>query len=163
MLNTLTKISMCLVISFSVDVDECMTGVHGCDQNANCTNTVGSHNCTCEDGLYGDGKQCDREYRLVHKVQDFARFFEAWKTRMLLKVSLRQDPPWFEFLVIFDFFAPWYRRGREASSVKICLKNSKEKLVKCATEGSRLHMVSIQSCTQNRPSPKVQSLSRDWI
>ena len=33
--------------------------------------------------------------------------------------SLRQDPPWFEFLVIFDFFAPWYRRGREASSVKI--------------------------------------------
>ena len=37
------------------------------------------------------------------------------------KLSLRQDPPppWFEFLVIFDFFAPWYRRGWEASSVKI--------------------------------------------
>ena len=35
--------------------------------------------------------------------------------------GLRQDPPppWFEFLVIFDFFAPWYRKGREASSVKI--------------------------------------------
>ena len=32
---------------------------------------------------------------------------------------LRQDPPWFEFLVIFDFFAPWYRRGWEVSSVKI--------------------------------------------
>ena len=32
--------------------------------------------------------------------------------------KLRQDPPWFEFLVIFDFFAPWYR-NREASSVKI--------------------------------------------
>ena len=30
-----------------------------------------------------------------------------------------QDPPWFEFLVIFDFFAPWYRRRRETSSVKI--------------------------------------------
>ena len=28
-----------------------------------------------------------------------------------------QDP-WFEFLVSFDFFAPWYRRSREASSVK---------------------------------------------
>ena len=28
-------------------------------------------------------------------------------------------PPWFEFLVIFDFFAPWYRKSREASSVKI--------------------------------------------
>ena len=33
--------------------------------------------------------------------------------------SLRQDPPWFEFLVIFDFFAPWYRKRRGASSVKI--------------------------------------------
>ena len=32
---------------------------------------------------------------------------------------LRQDPPLFEFLVIFDFFAPWYRQSREASSVKI--------------------------------------------
>ena len=78
---------------------------------------------------------------------------------------LRQDPPppWFEFLVIFDFFAPWYRKCREASSVKISWKNSNEKLVKCATEVGRLHKVSIQSCTQNRPSPKVQSLTRDWI
>ena len=33
--------------------------------------------------------------------------------------GLRQDPPWFEFLVIFDFFAPWYKTSREASSVKI--------------------------------------------
>ena len=29
------------------------------------------------------------------------------------------------------------------------MKNSKEKLVKCATEVARLHKVSIQSCTQN--------------
>ena len=79
------------------------------------------------------------------------------------KQLLRQDPPWFEFLVIFDFFAPWYRRGWEASSVKILWKNSKEKLVKYATEVGRLHRVSIQSCTQKRPSPKVQSLSRDLI
>ena len=28
-------------------------------------------------------------------------------------------PPWFEFLVILDFFAPSYRRIKEASSVKI--------------------------------------------
>ena len=36
-------------------------------------------------------------------------------------------------------------------------KNSKEKLVKFATEVARFHMVSVQSCTQNRLSPKVQS------
>ena len=78
------------------------------------------------------------------------------------RATLRQDP-WFELLVIFDFFAPSYRKGREASSVKISEKNSKEKLVKCATEVGRLHKVSIQSCTQNRLSPKVQSRSGDWI
>ena len=71
--------------------------------------------------------------------------------------------PWFEFLVIFDFFAHGIKRSREACSVKISLKNSKGKLVKCATEVARLHKVSIQSCTQNRPSPKVQSCSGDWI
>ena len=25
---------------------------------------------------------------------------------------LKAGPPWFEFLVIFDFFAPWYRKSR---------------------------------------------------
>ena len=81
-------------------------------------------------------------------------------------MQLRQDPPpppWFEFLVIFDFFAPWYRKSSDASSVKISLKNSKEKLVKCATEVARLHRASTQSCTQKRPSPKVQWRSGDLI
>ena len=58
-----------------------------------------------------------------------------------------QRTPWFEFFVFFDFFAPWYR-SREASSVKISYKSSKEKLVKCATEAARLHNVFVQSCTQ---------------
>ena len=44
---------------------------------------------------------------------------------------------------------------------KIHKKDSKEKLVKCATKVARLHKVSIQSCTK-RPSPKVQSRSGDW-
>ena len=35
-------------------------------------------------------------------------------------------------------------------------------MVKCATKVARLHKVSIQSCTQNRPSLKVQSRSGDW-
>ena len=36
---------------------------------------------------------------------------------------LRQDPPpWFECLVIFCLFAPWYRKNREASSVKTASK-----------------------------------------
>ena len=43
------------------------------------------------------------------------------------------------------------------------LPTTKIKLVKCATEVARLHKVLIPSCTQNRPSPKVQSRSGDWI
>ena len=45
--------------------------------------------------------------------------FFLLRVKILVKVLLRQDPPWFEFLVILDFFAPWYKRDWEASSVKI--------------------------------------------
>ena len=34
------------------DVDECLMMPDVCPQNtANCTNTIGSHNCTCENGF----------------------------------------------------------------------------------------------------------------
>ncbi|KAL9974937.1 hypothetical protein ACROYT_G012046 [Oculina patagonica] len=40
------------------DIDECITGNHDCDVNANCTNTAGSHNCTCKEGYAGNGRSC---------------------------------------------------------------------------------------------------------
>eukprot|EP00058_Branchiostoma_floridae_P012045 XP_002597533.1 hypothetical protein BRAFLDRAFT_219757 [Branchiostoma floridae] len=40
------------------DVDECTTGSHDCDVNANCTNTIGSFDCRCVVGYQGDGKTC---------------------------------------------------------------------------------------------------------
>ena len=73
--------------------------------------------------------------RMRTKVASFFIFFQDLSNKKKFKKlrpkmtkiasrggpALRQDPPppWFEFLVIFDFFAPWYRRGWEASSVKI--------------------------------------------
>ena len=45
--------------------------------------------------------------------------------------------------------------------MKILFKNSKEKLVKCATEVARLLRVSVQSCIQNQLSQKVQLHSGD--
>ena len=41
-----------------LDIDECITGNHDCNVNANCTNTVGGHNCTCKEGFAGDGHSC---------------------------------------------------------------------------------------------------------
>ena len=32
------------------EIDECFSGTHSCDANAECTNTVGSYNCTCRPG-----------------------------------------------------------------------------------------------------------------
>ena len=36
-----------------LDVDECSNGSHDCDVNANCTNTNGSHSCTCKEEYTG--------------------------------------------------------------------------------------------------------------
>ena len=51
------KISI-LNVTCSLDIDECSNGSHLCDVNANCTNSVGSHNCTCKEGFTGNGTSC---------------------------------------------------------------------------------------------------------
>ena len=40
------------------DLDECTTNTDGCDVNAVCQNSVGSHNCTCKAGYTGNGQTC---------------------------------------------------------------------------------------------------------
>ena len=42
-----------------IDIDECSDNTSNvCDVNANCTNTEGSHYCTCRQGYTGSGKEC---------------------------------------------------------------------------------------------------------
>ena len=43
---------------FTIDVDECKASSPMCHENAFCNNTLGSYNCTCKPGYYGDGKTC---------------------------------------------------------------------------------------------------------
>ena len=45
-------------INFQIDIDECKGSNNVCDENANCSNTVGSYNCTCKDGFTRDGHSC---------------------------------------------------------------------------------------------------------
>ena len=47
-----------LSISFQLDIDECKGSKKVCDDNAYCSNTVGSYNCTCKEGFTGDGHSC---------------------------------------------------------------------------------------------------------
>lgn len=41
-----------------LDVDECMIGSDNCHRDAKCTNTEGSWECSCNQGLTGDGVDC---------------------------------------------------------------------------------------------------------
>ena len=47
-----------------LDIDECSKGSHDCDINAHCTNTDGSHSCTCKEGYTGKGESCRGKIRL---------------------------------------------------------------------------------------------------
>ena len=47
----------CLIkVCLSTYVYECVEGLHGCDPNAICDNSVGSYNCTCRPVVIGDGR-----------------------------------------------------------------------------------------------------------
>ena len=41
-----------------LDIDECLSELHNCDDNAYCNNTIGSFNCTCNQGYEGSGVNC---------------------------------------------------------------------------------------------------------
>lgn len=44
-----------------LDIDECQSGTHNCDVNAECTNSQGSFTCTCKEGYRANGDTCEGE------------------------------------------------------------------------------------------------------
>ena len=50
-----------------LDIDECNNGSYDCDVNANCTNTNGSHSCTCKEGYTGKGESSQGKITLYFK------------------------------------------------------------------------------------------------
>ncbi|KAJ8307556.1 hypothetical protein KUTeg_015640 [Tegillarca granosa] len=40
------------------NINECTTNTDNCHQDAECTNIIGSFNCTCKAGYSGDGVNC---------------------------------------------------------------------------------------------------------
>ena len=69
-------------------------------------------------------------WRLADDKDVSSWWVKWWSSRLCFSCRklTKAGPPWFEFLVIFDFFAPWYRKSRGASRVKIALKKFKGKV-----------------------------------
>ena len=48
---------------FHTDIDECANDdLNNCHEDANCTNTGGSFNCSCNDGYSGSGTECTGKF-----------------------------------------------------------------------------------------------------
>ena len=49
-----------------LDINECSSGGHNCDTNANCTNLVGTFSCSCKSGFTGDGTNGNCTGKIKH-------------------------------------------------------------------------------------------------
>ena len=47
-----------IYFNYHSDSDECLNNSHNCSENADCTNTEGSFNCSCKPGYIGNGHNC---------------------------------------------------------------------------------------------------------
>lgn len=53
------------VLSCLSEHDECLSGLHNCDENALCFNMVGGHSCSCKPGYTGNGTVCKGKHHCV--------------------------------------------------------------------------------------------------
>ena len=52
----------CIISVQFVDINECIQDLSECDNNAQCTDTIGSYNCTCNSGYEGSGFTCTSKF-----------------------------------------------------------------------------------------------------
>ena len=73
-----TNVIMLFTLSFA-DIDECvMSNLNNCSMYANCTDTIGSYECTCSEGFTGDGFTCHG--RLENPSNNFALILNFTQT-----------------------------------------------------------------------------------
>ena len=54
---SLSLLLLC-IINFATDINECELDIDDCDENAECTDTIGCFSCNCIFGYMGSGKEC---------------------------------------------------------------------------------------------------------
>ena len=76
-----------LTFTSYTDVDECNDDRHDCHVNGTCTNTAGSFECVCNDGYFGDGRNCSGSHRdpEIIKGPISQKIFSALRTSVWLK------------------------------------------------------------------------------
>ena len=58
-------ILMVFLYPMTTDINECEMETDNCNDNATCTDTIGSFNCTCNAGYDGDGFICTSRLPLI--------------------------------------------------------------------------------------------------
>ena len=58
LVNVWVCLTTVLYVFLLPDIDECRESPELCDENANCTNTIGSYQCACYHGYSGSGHKC---------------------------------------------------------------------------------------------------------
>ena len=69
------------------DVDECNDDNHDCHVNGTCTNTAGSFECVCNDGYFGDGRNCSGSHPDPEIIKGpISQKFRPFRPQFCLKI-----------------------------------------------------------------------------
>ena len=90
------------MFSSLVDIDECELDTDNCDVNANCTDTDGSFNCTCNQGYEGDGVNCTGTYVCVSATIDYLMVQHNLTEILNLAVLIGEYIQLSDVMIIFD-------------------------------------------------------------
>ena len=67
---------------YYTDIDECVEGTDLCDSNADCTNTIGSHNRTCIVGYSGNGYTCGYNIKITYDKMFYVKSRDSFVVRI---------------------------------------------------------------------------------
>ena len=65
-----------MLLLYLIDIDECNTNHHNCDENADCINGVRAFECRCRQSYIGDGINCLCE--TLEMTQDFIKLTQQF-------------------------------------------------------------------------------------
>lgn len=84
----LANCSTSMLDMYVADVDECESDVDECSDNAECFDTIGSYDCTCISGYFGNGIDCEGKANPHAPMSCDAYLFLLFKTLTSVKATM---------------------------------------------------------------------------